>query len=266
MENNLNLLTLIKLLLKNRRFLISITALAALIGASVSFLLTPRFKATASALAGNPLLNDKARLNNPNIKDLYSYFGNTDDLDRLRAIAESDTILYTVFVKNNLSAFYRQNDAYANLRAFKKDIFIRRSDKDQLLISVELPNAQIAASVANDIALQTNIHLQSLIAKEEDKIIQVIATSIQKNKEALTNNTMSETEKMQLQNTISDQEKSVEEWKQQKTISPNFLMIVEYANPNRVGIFPNMALLITLITISGFMLACVIVAFKNRLA
>ncbi|MFX4531937.1 hypothetical protein ABTA63_19870, partial [Acinetobacter baumannii] len=73
----------------------------------MSFLLTPRFKATASALAGNPLLNDKARLNNPNIKDLYSYFGNTDDLDRLRAIAESDTILYTVFVKNNLSAFYR---------------------------------------------------------------------------------------------------------------------------------------------------------------
>ncbi|MFH5796942.1 Wzz/FepE/Etk N-terminal domain-containing protein, partial [Clostridium perfringens] len=51
MENNLNLLTLIKLLLKNRRFLISITALAALVGASVSFLLTPRLKATASALA-----------------------------------------------------------------------------------------------------------------------------------------------------------------------------------------------------------------------
>ncbi|MFX5785080.1 hypothetical protein ABTE36_21560, partial [Acinetobacter baumannii] len=87
---------------------------------------------------------------------------------------------------------------------------------------------------------------------------QVIATSIQKNKEALTNNTISETEKMQLQNTISDQEKSVEEWKQQKTISPNFLMIAEYANPNRVGIFPNKALLITLITITGFMIACVI--------
>ncbi|MBR2649465.1 MAG: hypothetical protein IKD55_11530 [Sediminibacterium sp.] len=266
MENNLNLLTLIKLLVKNIRFLLSISVLAALIGASTAFLLSPRFKATASALAGNPLLNDKARLSNPNIKDLYSYFGNTDDLDRLRAIAESDTILYTVFVKNNLATYYQQKDDFVNLRSFRKDISIQRSDKDQLLISVELPNAQIAASVANDIATQTNIHLQSLIKKEEDKIIQAISNSIQKNKDSLNNPTISETGKLQLENIISNQEKTIAEWKQQQTVSPNFLILAEYANPTRVEIVPNKTLLITLITLSGFMIACVIVAIKNRLA
>ena len=266
MENNLNLLTLIKLFVKNIRFLLSISLLAALVGAGTAFILTPKFKATASALAGNPLLNDKARLSNPNIKDLYSYFGNTDDLDRLRAIAESDTILYTVFEKNNLSTYYQQKDSFVNLRSFRKDISIRRSDKDQLLISVELPDAQLAARVANDIAIQTNTHLQSLIIKEEDKIIQAISSSIQKNKDSVNNTTISETGKLQLENTISNQEKMLAEWKQQQTVSPNFLILTEYANPTRVAIIPNKTLLISLITISGFMIACIIVVFKNRLA
>lgn len=257
---------MLKLLAKNSRLLASITLFTAIIGTATAFLLTPKFKATASALAGNSLLHDKARLTNPNIKDLYSYFGNTDDLDRLRAIAESDTILHTVFMKHKLGVYYNQDASFPKLNDFKKDLFIRRSDKDQLLISVELPNPQTAADVANDIAAETNTHLQSLIRKEEDKIIQVISNTIQKSKDALTNKDISEIDKIEIHNMIINQERNLQEWKEQQTISPNFLIITEYANPNRAEIVPHKALLISLFTIGGFVIGCCIVALKSRLA
>lgn len=265
MEQVPSLEKLFKLFNPYTRRILLFSLLTGLLGATTLLLLHPRYRATTTLLPGNSLLQDKARIFNPNIKDLYSYFGNTDDLDRITAVAASDTILERVFLKHNLWSFYSWvGDTVPPIRKFKTDLEFHRTDKDQLQISVSLKDAAIAAAVANDIALETNKHLQSLVAKEESKIVAALQESIQTLQNEYDTTTTGEIDKATLVHTIAEQQKLLYDWKTQQQLLPNFITIVELANPTRATKLPNKPIFISLFVLGGFVIACFFVSVKTR--
>ena len=126
--------------------------------ASILLLLLPKqYEATAVATAGNPLLSDKAYLFNPNIDQLYSNYGNADDLDRLYGIANLDSTYKVIVDFFNLVDYYKSTGANNAIRrrkavfGLKKDVEIQKNEVNQLTVSVWNKDPALAANIANSI-------------------------------------------------------------------------------------------------------------------
>ena len=125
------------------------------------------YTAATKLLPGNTVLADKARLMNPSIQHLYSFFGNGDDVDRLISMAGTDTILKQVALAFKLSNYYQiaEKDIklaqFKTLEKFKKDIWLGKSVNNEMIIRCTHQNRDTAAAIANNIASQTGnaLHL-----------------------------------------------------------------------------------------------------------
>jgi uncharacterized protein involved in exopolysaccharide biosynthesis len=270
MTNELNIITITQLLRKNGRMLLSGTALAAMAVAIALFLLPPQYKATTTILPGNTLLHDKAATFNPNIKDLYSYFGNTDDVDRILAITNSDTVLSSVIHTTTLATDFQQQSLADALHACRKKLELVKTDKDQLLISFYHTNPNTAATVVNAIAQQTNKHLLSLVKKEQETIIQNLRTStltLKKEYDSLRTIASSPLIDMRIQTLLTEINKyqqTIDEYTNALHHQPTFLQIVETANPQLAKTWPSKPITILLAAFVGCLASSIIVIFKNR--
>jgi uncharacterized protein involved in exopolysaccharide biosynthesis len=270
MNNELNIITIVQLLLKNGRILIGGTLLAAMACAIALFVLPPTYKATTTILPGNSLLHDKAATFNPNIKDLYSYFGNTDDIDRILAVANSDTVLLRVIHTTAPITDFKQTSTADALHSFRKKLQLVKTDKDQLLISFYHTNPTTAATIANTIAQQTNQHLLGLVKKEQETIIQnLIRSTILLKQEydslrTIPSSPLVDTRLQILLTEINQYQLHIDEYTNALNHQPAFLQIVETANAPLAKTWPSKPIAVLLAALIGCLASCLLVLFKNR--
>ena len=156
-ENEFNLVGVVHAWQRQWKIITLFVAVSLAVASILLLFLPKQYEATAVATAGNPLLSDKAYLFNPNINQLYSNYGNTDDLDRLYGIANLDTTYKVIVDSFNLVDYYKSTGANNPIRrrnavfSLRKDVEVQKNEVNQLTVSVWNKNPALAANIANTI-------------------------------------------------------------------------------------------------------------------
>lgn len=268
------------LLKGNWRVLLSSSFIAMLATSFFLFFVTPQYESSTTLLAGNSQLVDKARLFNLQIKDLYSSFGSGDDLDRILSIAEMDTTLKQVVTKCNLQL--RLNDrvgtlpivASKALHRLREKLKLKKTAKDQIIISCATYNKDLSASIVNTLVEITEASMQSIINSNYLMVAQKMDSTVTQLKSQYTilannkttdlsatrlNNAESET----ILNQIDQTTKASQEIKLAIATSPNFIKVVEKATPVTEISWPDKPLIILIAAIAGLLFSSILVLINN---
>jgi hypothetical protein len=155
MQHSFNLVSAGQALQQRWKWVLVFTVLSAVVAGITVFLVPQSFRSSATIVSANPQLADKGRLFNDDIKELYSYFGTGDDLDRIEGIADMDTIYKKLVDEFSLIQYYQPKKDNPSLQRRKSvlylrgDIHIERTEQDQLKIIAWTHQQQLSADIVN---------------------------------------------------------------------------------------------------------------------
>jgi capsular polysaccharide biosynthesis protein len=97
-----DLVDIVQTLRKRFAFIMIVTFVAAVIGVAFHYLGKKEFAAKAEFFVSNPLLTDRNTIYG-GADSRIDYFGDEDDVDRVLALAESDTVIMKVLLESGLA-------------------------------------------------------------------------------------------------------------------------------------------------------------------
>lgn len=241
---------------KRWKMILAITFLATII-ALIFVLLSPKkYLSVATALPGNSVTADKARVFNGNIEALYSDFGSPDELDKIEGTATLDTIFIAASKALQLPQHYSINSEeegiYKAAMKLKKNTRIIRSSYGELQVKVWDKDRSEAAHLANflmnqlqelhqHLQNQNNLLLLENLRKEytlkQNEYLQ-LADSVGNDAEPSSTNFISgkkgiiKTKMAALTEQLQQYEKMIGEYQLAAHSNSSVLLIVENARPS----------------------------------
>ncbi|MGN6569386.1 MAG: Wzz/FepE/Etk N-terminal domain-containing protein [Flavipsychrobacter sp.] len=149
-----DLVDIIRAIQKHRRFIIIVTVVAAILGALFFAVRKKKYKAEAQFLVTNPLYGDRNYLFRNRDTRFIDFFGGDDDLDKVTALAGSDTVRDRIIRNCQFQEVYKSdiNDPKGHaflMNIFNKNFNIKRTEYKDMEVSYIAYDAQTAANVAN---------------------------------------------------------------------------------------------------------------------
>lgn len=150
-----DLIDIIRTIQKRKRFILLVTAVAIVAGASLFLVRRKKYKATCNFLVTSPLYGDRSTLFRSIETRYVDYFGGDDDMDRVTSIANSDTAREEIINRCDFNKIYpvsnmpadKEREHYLNL--FDKNFTIKRTEYKNMEVSYIAYDAKTAAGVAN---------------------------------------------------------------------------------------------------------------------
>src|ERR1700730_18258889 len=105
-----DLIDTIRTIQKRKRFIIIITVLAIALGGLFILINKKKYKAEARFLVNNPLYGDRHTLFRSLETRYVDYFGGDDDLDRITALGNSDTVRDRIIRNCDFDKIYKFGD------------------------------------------------------------------------------------------------------------------------------------------------------------
>lgn len=177
--------------LRNRRKLLGIImVIAAVLGTAVFFVRKKKFKAEGNFIIANPLYADRNNIFRTTDMNFVDYFGGEDDIDRVIAIATSDTVRAMVAERLNLAEAYKldlskpeDRDKLAGV--FEKRLNIKRTEFTTVKVSFVDTEPVRSAAVVNECIKATEaryrghyIKMKKDVASSVDRKIKELDGSI----------------------------------------------------------------------------------------
>lgn len=139
----------------NRRTIIVISLVAAILGGVVYLVSKREYKAEGSFIMSNPLYTDRNNLFQATGIQFVDYFAGDDDVDRLMNVVESDTVKWNVAQKLHMAEYYRldMNDpkkVKKLLETFKGNFKANRTEYNSIELSYTDPDPKLAADIVNE--------------------------------------------------------------------------------------------------------------------
>jgi uncharacterized protein involved in exopolysaccharide biosynthesis len=151
--------TVFQLISQYRKKLLIMTGAVTVMALVVSLLLPNEYLAQASILPANSKMMDKQRLFSENIQELYSAYGNAEDLDRLYATMRSNEVLNVVADSFQLMQHYQltdtKNGRIKSYKKFRKNIELTKTEYGEIRIRVWDKDSVLSAELANAIVART---------------------------------------------------------------------------------------------------------------
>jgi uncharacterized protein involved in exopolysaccharide biosynthesis len=149
-----DLIDIIRTIQKNKRFIIIITVLCVALGGIFLGVKKKKYKAAARFLVNNPLYGDRNTLFRSFETRYVDFFGGDDDLDKVTAFANSDTVKDRIIRNCQFQVVYNQdiNDPKGHaqlMNIFNKGFNLKRSEYKDIEVSYTAYDPQTAANVAN---------------------------------------------------------------------------------------------------------------------
>jgi uncharacterized protein involved in exopolysaccharide biosynthesis len=149
-----DLIDIIRSIQKQRRFIIIVTLLCMALAAVFLLVKKKKYKASARFLVTNPLYGDRQTLFRNKESRWVDYFGGDDDLDKVIAFTNADTVRERIIRNSQFQTVYNQDinepKGFASLMGiFKKNFNVKRSEYKDVEVSYVAYDAQTAANVAN---------------------------------------------------------------------------------------------------------------------
>lgn len=149
-----DLVDIVRAIQKKFRFVLIITVIAAILG-TIFYLVKPKkYKADTRFLVTNPLYGDHNYLFRNHETRFVDYNGGDDDLDKVTAFANSDTVRDKIIRKCQFQDVYKDDInsplGHAHLMSiFNKNFNIKRTEYKDMEISYIAYDSVTAANVAN---------------------------------------------------------------------------------------------------------------------
>ncbi len=145
--------SIIKDIVDRKWSILLFSGIATLLALVVSLVLPDEFVSQASLLPANSKLMDKQRLYENNIQELYSAYGNAEDLDRLFATMHSGAVIHHVADSLKLVDHYgyggKKNAKSLAQKKLEKNIKLLRTEYGELRLRVWDEDAAMAEMIAN---------------------------------------------------------------------------------------------------------------------
>ncbi|HRO42086.1 MAG TPA: Wzz/FepE/Etk N-terminal domain-containing protein [Flavipsychrobacter sp.] len=154
-----DLVDIIRTIERRKRFIITVTLASLILGLAVHFIRAKKYEAKAAFFVTNPIYSDRSSIFAGADSRYTDYFGDEDDIDRVIALAESDTITSAV-IKNsgydqaNKLDLNNPNERNKLKLKFKKSLNIKRTEYKLLELYFTDGDPALAANVANEAVKQ----------------------------------------------------------------------------------------------------------------
>lgn len=150
-----DLVDIMQSLRSHKRTIITVSLVTAILGGLVFLVSKRKYRASGSFMMTNPLYTDRNNLFQVNNIQFVDYFAGDDDVDKIMALIESDTIKYSVAQKLGLYERYKLDankpkEARKMLDIFKDNFKAVRSEYNGCDISYDDPDPVLAADVVNE--------------------------------------------------------------------------------------------------------------------
>ncbi len=182
MENqDYNLQDILKVLSRNKKYLLYTTICAALLSALISFLLPVYYKSLTSFYAASPDLGLPNTIGT--IELPRQVYGSDYDIDRLLAIAESDEVYSHLISKFGLFNHYDIDSVKVRapylIREELKDRYkVLKTKLGAIELTVEDKDPRIAANMANEARDHINLLSQSLMKQSQSATLESYKTNL----------------------------------------------------------------------------------------
>jgi len=149
-----DLIDVIRNIQKNIRFILLVTVATTIVGVIFFFVKPKKYKAATKFLVNNPLYGDRNTLFRSFETRYVDYFGGDDDLDKVTALANSDTVKDRVIRNCQFQDIYKMdiNDTKGHaalMGIYNKNYNLKRSEYKDIELSYIAYDPVVAANVAN---------------------------------------------------------------------------------------------------------------------
>lgn len=139
---------------KRRRFILIITVVAVVVGGVFGLMRKKKYVGKTEFLVSNPLYSDRVNIFGA-ANNKMDYFGDEDDIDKVVALGESDTVTMNVLRAAGLDTAYKLDINNREQLDKLKDIYrkgadLKRTDTRMMELTYTDLNADRAARVANE--------------------------------------------------------------------------------------------------------------------
>jgi hypothetical protein len=173
----LQLQNILPLLKQHKKFIFLFTFLITIGTALLLFFIAPEYKSVATLTPLNTQLADKGTLFNPNIKDLYSIFGNGDDIERMEAANDWNSIYSAIVIECKLVNEYEIKDADSAIRIQKavnilrKKLYAEPTEKGMLQLIAWSKNPDSSKKLVDAFRSKIGLRIQSVFISRYDSAI-----------------------------------------------------------------------------------------------
>lgn len=148
-----DLVDIVQTIRKRFRFVMIVTLVAAVIGVAFHYLGKKEFTAKAEFFVSNPLLTDRNTIYG-GADSRIDYFGDEDDVDRVLALAESDTVIMKVLLESGLAHEMDKDlidarNIFEMKQYYRRHFEIKRTEYTMVEISFTDKDPIRAARIAN---------------------------------------------------------------------------------------------------------------------
>lgn len=280
----LHLDRILPLLYQHKKFLLLFTLGITLAAALLVNILPTEYKSVATISPVNIQLTDKAKLFNPNIKDLYSYFGGGDDIERIESANDWNSLYRAMVIEHNIAEYFKVDEMDAALRIEKavsilrKKLYAKPTEKGQLQIIAWAKEPDTSLKWVNAFCAKINLRIKSSIQLEYDSTIQHLKNaldSLQLQFNALligkdsteAAKAIREIKIQGIRQLIANNITMTGEWEQARTAIPDVLMVLDGPVADKSAVRPDKLVVITgaFLTALLFAMTWVIVYHRNNL-
>jgi capsular polysaccharide biosynthesis protein len=282
----LHLQNILPLLNQHKKFIFLFTLLITAGTALLLFFIPPEYKSVATLTPLNTQLADKGTLFNPNIKDLYSIFGNGNDIERMEAANDWNSIYSAIVKECNLECEYAVKDANSSIRMqkaikiLKKKLYAKPTEKGMLQLIGWSQKPQMSVDLVKLFTSKIDARIQSVIFARYDNAIKNLQLSYDSLQNKYTNTaaqlTNDPTPAQQLvkikvsalANLITDNIKITGELAQAKAAVPKTLFVLDAPEADSTAVRPNKPVVLvgTFLAALIFSMAWVIIYHRNNQA
>lgn len=282
----LHLQNILPLLKQHRKFILIFTVLINMGTALLLFFIPPEYKSVVTLTPLNTQLADKGTLFNPNIKDLYSIFGNGDDIERMEAANDWNSIYLAMVQELKLDVYYKIKDANLSNRQqkaaaiLKTKLYAQPTEKSMLQLIAWSKEPEMSVKLANVFTAKISARIQSVILSRYDSAIKYMQRShdtlqykYKKAASELSNATtpeqqLAKIEVSALANLLTDNIKITGELQQAKASVPQILFVLDNPVADKTAVRPDKPAVIigTFLAALIFSMAWVIIYHRNNQA
>jgi capsular polysaccharide biosynthesis protein len=282
----LHLQNILPLLKQHKKFIFLFTFLITIGTGLLLFFIPPEYKSVATLTPLNPQLADKATLFNPNIKDLYSIFGNGNDIERMEAANDWNSIYSAIVIECKLDKEYGIKDADSSIRiqkavkVLRKKLYAEPTEKGMLQLIAWSKNPDSSKKLVNAFRSKIGLRIQSVFISRYDSAIKNMKLSydsLQKKYIAATTSShspstpqykLAQIEVASITKLLEDNFKITGELEQAKSAVPQILFVLDAPEADKTAFRPDkpIVLLGTFLAALIFSMAWVIIYHRNNQA
>jgi hypothetical protein len=177
-----DLLALVQIAWKHRRFILLITGLVAVASVLYTVFAMPNYyKSSVTFYPSNPTMTDRSVMFGESVSDMQiDYFGGNSDIDRILTLAQTSGTIDYIINRYQLFEHYDYDTAatmgrYKTRKKFLKNYNARKTVLGAVEISIWDVDKFQAADIANHIALTVDNKNREMLNKERLSIIETLA-------------------------------------------------------------------------------------------